>query len=1019
MQKQIHLLATASALVLLMASCSDDPLMKRSENTDAGTMHFDTNIGADASRSAVPKYSRFHAQPIADSDIYLLTGVEDCIEHTTTADDDTDAVTASQGASRAHLLNNDNLGDYYDGRGVDLIAYLYDKNYSSYKEVSEAIDRGEDTGVAEFITGEYLTIHKSDNGGYTLTPQQSHYWVNDDYNMTFFSSFPALRDYREDVHDEVYEASFDTHHPYMQIEVDDKLSEQTDYMIAQFDCKGSGSDNNHVVHLEMKHIMSAISVSLGTGFEGKAIESIKFNNICIAGKYNIVEDEWELDKSDAANMGTRQAEFSISAEGVTSLKDNDNYFMMVPQTLGDDVTITVTVCDRTTLACDEPYTAVIGGTDKVWEQGKTTNYILSTTPDDSRYILEPEFTEMYFSYDGTPAGNNDMYTENGVARDLGNIRVKSYRVTYSEGANGEAIPSYTTVDWTASLDNTGSENIASYPTTSSSYSITPTTDGSWNYAFKVMMKPQSATTIKSSDTSTLENNAAKLQLGSESTPLDLSYYSPKGISYGTRYSSNCYIVNYPGYYEIPIVYGNGIYNDAVNKGAYDLGTSGQSYAMGILKNYNGNNINSQYDDVWIQYHNGKDYHHFPGSDGEQKMEDVFILWQDVDGMVEVTPYAYRRPNSEEFYIRFSISPEKIHPGNAVIKVINDNKVVLWSYHIWVTPYTSADTFTADCNPKGNISQATFLKVPIGYVLEDQIHYPQREAELIIKQQTSNNTAHIKLVQKEHTCSPQSCVYYQWGRKDPFPGAVISETGHLNIDETYKVEHRAKTVYGTQTTTASTTTKIEDGIKNPSVFYTGWRYPDYNYWDLWGCTINSTADTAVGDYPKTDAGSSSRKTVYDPCPIGFKVPPVYAFPAITYDGLNHTAEASPITRVLDNEEDLYDLYINTSYTDHVEFMNSMGFLFYTTKMTGKGGVVGGNTFLLYALGQRYPWDAGFTNVGTHGFYWAATRWTADSGTTNTRGYYFQFGYSDGKSNFEPVFGNTHTNYGFPIMAMVGN
>ena len=84
------------------------------------------------------------------------------------------------------------------------------------------------------------------------------------------------------------------------------------------------------------------------------------------------------------------------------------------------------------------------------------------------------------------------------------------------------------------------------------------------------------------------------------------------------------------------------------------------------------------------------------------------------------------------------------------------------------------------------------------------------------------------------------IYYQWGRKDPF-----------------SVEAFTPTVSNTASSTANS-------IQTPQTFYIsywGWNttIDISNYWDY-----NDPTPETFGDY-------NSGKTIYDPCPPGWKVP----------------------------------------------------------------------------------------------------------------------------------------------------
>jgi hypothetical protein len=308
--------------------------------------------------------------------------------------------------------------------------------------------------------------------------------------------------------------------------------------------------------------------------------------------------------------------------------------------------------------------------------------------------------------------------------------------------------------------------------------------------------------------------------------------------------------------------------------------------------------------------------------------------------------------------------------------------------------------------------------------------------LTLKQEGSGKTATINLKQKEHTCACHSCVYYQWGRKDPFPGAKIVEDGHMYYDDSYKVSYQPKTIWssdGKGILKASNHDKtVGDGIQNPSTFYiqsayTGGatesgnsnRFPDdKNYYDLWGCLYNDDgkADPAEFKLPGKEFGSSTRKTVYDPCPYGFKVPPIYAFPAMTIDGKNWAAGVSPWIQEATEEADLYANKINTPFKSHDEFINTGGFKFYKAKMISEGNKAGGDTYTIYAMGGMDAFG-NYTGIGYHCYYYACTNWASTMyGIYNHRNYYIHLGYG-GQSDFVPVTGNTES-FGYPIMPMVG-
>jgi hypothetical protein len=315
------------------------------------------------------------------------------------------------------------------------------------------------------------------------------------------------------------------------------------------------------------------------------------------------------------------------------------------------------------------------------------------------------------------------------------------------------------------------------------------------------------------------------------------------------------------------------------------------------------------------------------------------------------------------------------------------------------------------------------------VQENGKKYNERYSKITFTQEESGDTTSVYLVQRYHEFRPQSCCYYQWGRKDPFPGAQLTENSHLTIYDTYDVTASEKTLYSSYGITtikrvsAAGYTTPSEGIYNPTTFYYGHRFPNANYINLWGCTSNTSVSTttAAVNYPDQTQGLSSQKTVYDPSPVGFKVPPIYALPAITVDGGNYTSTYSPFLSSKTDETTIYKEKANTPYTSHADVQNDMAFEFYTNRMSGT--TKSGDTFKLYLFGQRISRTESGSGgnlhmIGTSGYYWSATRWATTDLETATKIYSIRFAYGSGTTEFYNSYANTDT-YGMPVLPMLGN
>lgn len=340
-----------------------------------------------------------------------------------------------------------------------------------------------------------------------------------------------------------------------------------------------------------------------------------------------------------------------------------------------------------------------------------------------------------------------------------------------------------------------------------------------------------ANTVNNGQDATLQSRD---EIGSLTNPYDLSTCGGKKA----QETANCYVVNAPGYYQIPIVYGNGIVNGNFNIGAFNS----DNYVT-----HDGTKMNTLLS-PWIKE--------------KYTLSSASLIWQDVNGLIHNSISV--SPNKD--YLIFYIPKSSIKQGNAVIGVKDDNGIIMWSWHIWVTAIDvyATQIVTSDFGTGGKFN---FMPVPLGWCSSTKTY------SVRVRQEGSNKSACGTVTQ----ASPNgyiigSCTYYQWGRKDPFPPSDGSSP-NSNV---------MKTLYGYESNNPSwiknnQTTNIQTSIKNPLTFYNAGEasWEKTGALDLWN----------VGNSVTTLNYNTVTKSVYDPSPAGFRLPETAAFTGFSYDGVN--------------------------------------------------------------------------------------------------------------------------------------
>lgn len=501
----------------------------------------------------------------------------------------------------------------------------------------------------------------------------------------------------------------------------------------------------------------------------------------------------------------------------------------------------------------------------------------------------------------------------------------------------------------------------------------------------------------------------KIEVGSIMTPVkDLSMWNHDQTKRRRkRCTSNCYMVAGPGTYVIPLVYGNAITNGNINTDAYAPGVS-QNNAWPTFKNAFDLDIHSPYINQDLKYYGrqeavaaalvwaegdaavngvtsalrtsmGSDSGHAAGYEetdaerAERNEGTVIKVIPDIDtGVYDDDGYNTSSKYEGANYIKFEVKPDDFNYGNAVIGVRNAKPVgdnIVWSWHIWLV---DPDWFIGDNSTTLNLegNEVTYAKTNIGYV----------PGGVSVAAQT--RTGHARLVQKETgniiTIDAEQLkrrafttyftnVLYQWGRKDPIRGNVNITDMQTNYGaprgpKGYRAfknnmlggGHNASIFVTSETAT------VGEMIRTPNTMYGQSDGDLYNYSsatpsNLWAARLQK--------YYITNGGTwlFQGKTIYDPSPVGFCVPPSKYLTKLRRGGFG---ELSGSTQT---DDQINQRGLICTYTANASEGSGKTVVFQATGIrTTSGG------YDLRARGLHQP---GSTNAA-NGFYHTATPFTDD-------------------------------------------
>ena len=404
--------------------------------------------------------------------------------------------------------------------------------------------------------------------------------------------------------------------------------------------------------------------------------------------------------------------------------------------------------------------------------------------------------------------------------------------------------------------------------------------------------------ISTDHTTALKNAIAK---GTVDTPYNLSNQTDGGPT--DENTANCYVVSAPGYYSFPLVYGNAIKDGKTNTSAYISTVPSGPNILSPFINHAGKAITDPY----------------ICNNTNCTPVKAELVWQDAPNLVTDIKYN----NTGNGNISFKVDKNTIRQGNAVIAIKDADDNVLWSWHIWVTDEDISQTIEITNHQS---QKYRLMSVNLGWCDNGMI-YAERSCKVKITAGDKSKEITIRQASNSITTGGGNHPYYQWGRKDPFlPSNGLSDTNKTWYDKGGK----AYTANPLREDFSTGAICIKNYILKPNVMHSD-SYGDVAYANLWSANNHYTAND-----------ENVIKTIYDPSPVGFKLPPGNVFTGFTTTGTS----ASTFSE------------INGTWDD-----SSKGWNFYTDSSKSK-------TIFFPASGYRSYSNGGANAVGGYGCCWSA-------------------------------------------------
>ena len=734
-------------------------------------------------------------------------------------------------------------------------------------------------------TPEWFHAKKTKSNGELYSPIR---WSFAQPKARFFAVYPNAESYAKMT---INNTDATSGSPSVDFEVNSDVTKQVDLMTAcTGDVEYATQFQQPTTKLDFRHALTGIRFAVGQNLSwNKTIDKVELRGAVMKSKYVLSKQfdgngaDWDHSNDTRGNATLSGVSVSTSANPNVTIMGNagDNYTFYM---IPQQLTGHVTAYVHCTDGTE--ITVPLKGE---WKAGTTRTYKLSQTTSTWSYTLTPTDPSRAANYDET---QSQAYG------------ITSYRE--DPATHQQQAVAWKVVGYDANGDGTFS--MAEKPAWLTSLSKTEGDGGT--------AADQGTATLTKDVTDLLAKRNKALKEATElgtATSYDLS---TKGGSVN-RSTANSYVISAPGHYRIPLVYGNAIENGSTNANAYiSHAAAGNSNVLYNFQDHAGHAI----DDPWIEKTHGG---------ANASVDGAEVVWADAADLVHSPSIVHVGGNA---FLDFEVKANDIQSGNAVVAVTKGSgasKTVLWSWHLWFAPKDALDKIPVT-NHQGKIYN--FTKETLGWKptqWSGSTYDKPRTVKVKVVQTIKNGGVAqetvINITQNPGNVKKGATTLYQFGRKDAFPGVDASDL--------------AANSHFTQN--AGDNMSIMNGIQHPDNFY------------IWGSSWYSTPPTGYSYYNLWSAENTTTgfndnsvvKTVYDPCPVGFKMPASNAFTGFTANGQNGGT-------------------MNVDGTsDWQTYQNNFGHNFWTNSSKTA-------TINFPASGYRDSSDGSLNYVGVNGCYWSA-------------------------------------------------